>query len=331
VTDPTDFGPVGSTVRADARAAARAFAAARRLAPEAGASQDEAAEAAAVLAAVLPVPVVRAAHRYGSSGTAYGVLVVRDLLPAFARLEPTPATVTPPSLGRDGRAAEMLLLAVMTLLGEPFTFASLYEGRLVQHVTAVPGREFAQTSEGSQARLDWHVEDAFTDSRCDYFGLLCLRGAPDAVTMLAPARMLRLPASAEKVLRQPRFVIAPDIAHGAGPASAVPLASVLSGPPGDPEIRYDSVYQQPAEPGDGEAAEALCTLSAAIDAAAVGITMEPGDLLITDNRRVVHGRTGYQPRYDGTGRWLLRVMACASSREHRRRRGVRVLPSSTGA
>lgn len=180
---------------------------------------------------MLPVAVVRAAHRYGSSGTVYGVLVVRGLLPAFARLEPTPATVTPPSLGRDGRAAEMLLLAVMTLLGEPFTFASLYDGRLVQHVTAVPGREFAQTSEGSQARLDWHVEDAFTDSRCDYFGLLCLRGAPDAATMLAPARMLRLPAPAEKVLRQPRFVIAPDIAHGAGPAAVVPLASVLSGPP----------------------------------------------------------------------------------------------------
>jgi L-asparagine oxygenase len=51
--------------------------------------------------------------------------------------------------------------------------------------------------------LAWHVEDAFTDDRCDFFGLLCLRGAPEAVTLLAPARTLPLSDEVAQVLREP--------------------------------------------------------------------------------------------------------------------------------
>lgn len=58
---------------------------------------------------------------------------------------------------------------MLTWLGGPFTFASLYEERLVQQVVPVPGQEDAQTSEGSDALLQWHVEDAFTAERWDFF------------------------------------------------------------------------------------------------------------------------------------------------------------------
>jgi L-asparagine oxygenase len=120
------------------------------------------------------------------------------------------------------------------------------------------------------------------------------------------------------VLRQPRFTISPDEAHRAR-AADVTLVSVLSGPPGVPEICFDAVYQQSADPGDVEAAAALRVLAEEIDGVAVGLVLKPGDLLIIDNRCVVHARTGYQPRYDGIGRWVLRTMVCASRREHRRR------------
>ena len=32
-----------------------------------------------------------------------------------------------------------------------------------------------------------------------------------------------------------------------------------------------------------------------------------GDLLIVDNRRAVHGRSQFTPRYDGFDRWLQRM------------------------
>lgn len=37
------------------------------------------------------------------------------------------------------------------------------------------------------------------------------------------------------------------------------------------------------------------------------VSLEPGDLLILNNARCVHGRTAYQPRLDGTDRWLIKT------------------------
>jgi hypothetical protein len=60
-------------------------------------------------------------------------------------------------------------------------------------------------------------------------------------------------------------------------------------------------------PGADDAAEALAVLGAALDAALRPFPAVPGDLYFLDNRRAVHGRPAFQPRYDGTDRWLLRV------------------------
>lgn len=305
--------------------AARIHTAALRLAGEPGEDAAAQAEHAATLVTVLPPGLVRALHRYGNHGSVHNTLLLRGLLPNAVDLLPSPGTTIPPALGPTVDAAALTLLAVLSQLGEPFTFASLYEGRLVQHVTPVPGQEDAQTSEGSDTVLAWHVEDAFTDDRCEFFGLLCLRGEPSAQTLVASARSLDLPVEVERVLREPRFVIEPDVAHGADSIPDLPMTAVLSGPPSDPEICFDAVYQRPADPADVEAIAALKVLAGAVDDAVVGHVLDPGQLLIADNRRVVHGRTVFRPRYDGTDRWLLRTMVCASKRAHRRRGASRAL------
>lgn len=306
--------------------AAQVRTAALGLAGEPGEDAADLAERAAVLATAFPAGLVRALHRHGNDGSPHNTLLVRGLLPDLADLPPSPGTTTPAALGPVVDAAALTLLGVLAQLGEPFTFASLYEGRLVQHVTPVPGREDAQTSEGSDTVLAWHVEDAFTEARCDFFGLLCLRGEPAAQTLVAPARSLELPAEIEQVLREPRFVVEPDVAHGADPTPDLPVTAVLSGPPEDPEICFDAVYQRPTDPADADAATALKALADAVDGTAVAHVLEPGQLLIADNRRIVHGRTVFRPRYDGTDRWLLRTMVCASKRAHRRRGASRALP-----
>ncbi|MER0241663.1 TauD/TfdA family dioxygenase [Streptomyces sp. HSW2009] len=336
------------------------------------------AEAGAAMAAALPAHLLRAAHRHRGLGNRHQALVVRGLTPAPG-LQPTPATLTPPALGRAARQGMLTLLGVMALFGEPFAFAALYEGRLVQHVVPVPGQEEAQTSGGSRAFLDWHVEDAFRPDRCDYLGLLCLRGDPSARTLFSAVGAARLDARTERTLREPRFTVGPDLAHAhargavqsvesvagvggasavgpvgaaeqvgpggaAGPADATALTgpagaagpastaghgpapvpdgaavSVLSGSPSDPELRYDAVYLRPLDPADQEAATALRRLGTALERSAVGHVLIPGDLLVLDNRRAAHARTLFAARGDGTDRWLLRVMTCASPRAHRRR------------
>ena len=310
--------------------ARRLRAAADQLAAEPTLSSEDLAEHAAALSAVIPSPLARALHRYGNYGSPHNTLLVRGLVDDLAQLQPTPATVVPPTLDHTARAAALSLLAVVSLLGEPFTFASLFEGRVVQHIVPVPGREHEQTSEGSDAGLAWHVEDAFTGDRCDFFGLLCLRGEPGAATLVSPARAFVLPAATEHVLRRTRFVVEPDTAHGANRSQYLPGGSVLSGPATDPEICYDAIYQRPVDAEDVDAAAALETIGQAIDECAVTHVLEPGQLLIVDNRRVVHGRTHFAPRYDGTDRWLMRAMICASKRAHRRRGAIRALRSPIG-
>jgi len=305
--------------------AARIRSEALRLVAEPGDSAAALAERGAALVTALPVGLARALHRYGEGGSPNNALLVRGLLADTVGLQPTPATTTPAVLEQVARIGVLSLLAVLSALGEPFTFASLYEGRLVQHVAPVPGREAAQTSEGSDSVLEWHVEDAFTEDRCDFFGLLCLRGEPGVATLVAAARRLDLPDAVERVLRQPRFVVEPDIAHGVRAGPGLPVLSALTGPAEDPEICFDAVYQRPADPGDDEAAAALAVLVSALEDVAVAHVLESGELLIADNRRVVHGRATFRPRYDGTDRWLLRAMVCASKRAHRRRGAARVL------
>uniref|UniRef100_UPI003F49A931 TauD/TfdA family dioxygenase n=1 Tax=Amycolatopsis sp. CA-096443 TaxID=3239919 RepID=UPI003F49A931 len=304
--------------------AARICIAARRVAGE-PADATGLAEHAVGLVTSFPPGLVRALHRYAGRGSVHDTLLVRGLLDGLPGLPPSPGTTTPAALGPAVDVAALALLAVLSLLGEPFTYASLYEGRLVQHVTPVAGREEVQTSEGSDAVLAWHVEDGHREDRCDFFGLLCLRGAPGAATLVAAARSLDLPPRVERVLREPRFVVEPDVAHGSGPAHGLPRVAVLSGPAGDPEICFDAVYQRPADPGDVDAAAALQVLAEAVEDAAVAHVLGPGELLIVDNRRVVHGRTVFRPCYDGADRWLLRTMVCASKRAHRRRGASRAL------
>ena len=50
------------------------------------------------------------------------------------------------------------------------------------------------------------------------------------------------------------------------------------------------------------------SLSVLIDASNVG---EAGDLLVIDNALVVHGRSPFPARYDGTDRWLQRAFVVA--------------------
>ena len=65
---------------------------------------------------------------------------------------------------------------------------------------------------------------------------------------------------------------------------------------------------------------ALDQLGAVVRDHASSIVLEAGDLLVVDNDRVVHGRTSFAARFDGTDRWLQRAFVVAdlalSSAEH---------------
>jgi L-asparagine oxygenase len=122
----------------------------------------------------------------------------------------------------------------------------------------------------------------------------------------------RLEASVVEVLRQPLFRIglASSFA-GAGVKRYSAPMPVLSGCPIDPDLCVDFHAMEAMTP---VAAYAFEDLREHMLGSLVGVALQPGEMLIVDNRKAVHGRTGFSPHYDGEDRWLRRCFAVADIR-----------------
>jgi L-asparagine oxygenase len=280
-------------------------------------SPDEIVDLALDVPALLPPDLRRRIIEFRRRAPTGDVLLLHGLIPPGVEFPPTATAPYAPVSGA-AHTAMLLLAGVMTLFGEPFTYSSLYKGRIVQSMVPVPGKEFTQTSQSSSGMLDWHVEDGFREDRCDYAGLLCLRGDPSGASQYAQARDLQLAPELMSTLRQTRFHVKPDPAHVLPGDVAKRKLAVLTGPEEAPEIVYDTHHIGPIDDADTKAAAALRELHAGLDEVRMLHVMSPGDLLIFDNKRVVHARTPFTARFDGTDRWLMRVMVCGSAVTYRR-------------
>ncbi|KAB2371865.1 Fe(II)-2OG oxygenase family protein [Actinomadura montaniterrae] len=220
-----------------------------------------------------------------------------------AALGPTPRDwqdAWPPA-GDATHRHHLLLVLAASLVGDAFALSTTQDGHLVNHIVPVLGAEAHVSATSSTRELAWHTEEAGFRFSPDHLAFLCLRNPSEVPTTIGLADDLVLDPAVEDVLRRPLFGM-PQL----GTEGRIEYAPVLYGPAERPYLSADSVYMVPA-PGADDAAEALAVLGAALDAVLRPFTAVPGDLYFLDNRRAVHGRPAFQPRYDGTDRWLLRV------------------------
>jgi Fe(II)/alpha-ketoglutarate-dependent arginine beta-hydroxylase len=199
-----------------------------------------------------------------------------------------------------------------------------------------------QLGSSSTTNLEWHNEDAFHPMRADWIMLFCLRNIDGVATTFAPIHDIPLDPETRGTLFEERFVILPDESHtasfntsttgvddGAGVRrafaqiaemnAAPPRTAILSGDPDTPYVRIDPAFMQ-RDLGDPVAERALDTIITGIDGRLEDVVLAPGELLIIDNKRAVHGRRPFQARYDGTDRWLRRINVTADLRKSAGRR-----------
>ncbi|WP_312885582.1 guanitoxin biosynthesis L-enduracididine beta-hydroxylase GntD [Streptomyces physcomitrii] len=272
-------------------------------------------------AAALPPHLVRGLTRLRYDDGPPAVLVRG--FPVSGDVGPTPAHWRE----RDPGATllqDYWLALLASLTGEPFGWSTLQDGRLFHDVLPIRGDERAQTGHGSSALLEFHTEDAFHEHRCDHLLLLALRNPDRVPTTLASVRDVRLTSGEREVLFRPRFLVRPDAEHlrhmdtEEAAAYERPVA-VLFGDRADPSVRIDPPYMA-ALPSDREAAAALERLRAGLAARLAEVVLEPGDALVVDNQRCVHGRAAFRARLDGTDRWLRKLTV---TRDLRRSAGRR--------
>lgn len=239
----------------------------------------------------------------------------------------------------DGRGAEQELFMAMcgTALGQPFAWPSLQLGRMVQDILPIRGDELRQSGHGSRTLLELHTEDGFHPGRCDYLLLFGMRNPDRVATTVASVRDVELPPEDVEALGRPLFRIRPDDEHlrqlrerhAGHPALALvqemserpPAVPVLFGERSEPYIRIDLPFMECVDPG-GRGDRALGALARELERVQRSIVIEQGTLAVLDNYVAVHGRSPFQPRYDGTDRWLKRMIV---SRDLRKSVGGRLL------
>jgi L-asparagine oxygenase len=251
------------------------------------------------------------------SGTRSGILLVRGL-PVEQPVPPTPTDGAYAGPWTELAVSTLTQLMLMSLLGGVISYADEKSGRLVQDVCPVPGAEDRQENTGSGI-LELHTEDGFHPHKPDFLSLYCLRQDHDrtALTVAGGIREVLplLPDDYVEALREPIYRIRLSSSFaGDGPARYSARLPVLSGPVDDPDMCVDF---HAMEPLDERGTRAFGSLREKLMRALIGVALQPGDLLIVDNRLAAHGRTGFSPRYDGTDRWLRRCFAVSDIRASR--------------
>jgi len=256
-----------------------------------------------------------------------GAIVLRGL--PVGELPLTPPSPTAPT-AKD-HVSEFTLLTVARRLGQPVGYLPEHGGDLIQNLVPVQANADRQVSTSSKVQLMFHTEAAFHPHRPKYLMLLCLRGDANAITTLSSIFEVlpRLPERVVETLFQPRFRTAVDESylHGRSNVLGAPMP-VLSGERDRPTMVFDADLMVGT---DQEADDALRALSAVVEQHHTGLALEAGDLLVVDNNVAVHGRSPYQPRFDGYDRWLQRSMAVTDLAASAGERTGRVIMTRFGA
>lgn len=257
---------------------------------------------------ILPLEMQRTLVRFQLDPTAPGALYI----PTGLRDPVLPAT---PSDG--GRAwdkttfvSEGLGIGFGHFSGQPFGYPDEKQGELFHNIVPVRGKEETASNASSKRDFALHVDNAAVRPCPHGFVLSGVRGDPrgDAVTYIVDARALvaQLDKDTVTTLRAPLFNIPTPESHGperrrwAGPQPA------LSGPPSLPEIWMDLNNMQAITAPAAQALDAVRD-AVTLPGVAEGVCLTPGDVLLINNRKVLHGRRPFDAQYGGEDRWVQRV------------------------
>lgn len=209
-----------------------------------------------------------------------------------------------------GNLSELIFLTVASLIGTPFGYSGKSGGKVIQHL--FPKKEDANKQLGSgSVELTWHTEDAHTELNCDFIGLLCLRGDPEAKTLVSRILPDEINSETKRELEKKEYFISADGSYNNKTKSKTAVLNYV-----DEQlfVKYDPMYTK-CKSRLGE--QALSNLTSYINSKSVSFCLEYGDLLLVDNRNSVHARSEYHPNFDGTDRWLEKAAIITKTVPHK--------------
>jgi L-asparagine oxygenase len=256
----------------------------------------------------LPPRIISVLRNFAEYGSRSGFLLIQNIPPNRFAIPPTPSN-------NNSKCGEKTILScVQSILLHAISEMIGYEaegyGRLFQDIIPNQNMEKFQTSLSSGVELELHTEQAFSNLRPDILSLACLRGDPAAFTYVLPVQAIVENMCEDElvILRKPLWKIGVDLSFKLNGNEFLegdirgPFP-ILQGSVEDPRL----VFDQDLTIGITEEAEKM--KNKIIDlyyACRLHHNLKPGEILLLDNHRAVHGRSQFSPRYDGTDRFLIR-------------------------
>jgi Fe(II)/alpha-ketoglutarate-dependent arginine beta-hydroxylase len=284
---------------------------------------------APVLARSLPVQVLEFLEEF-RIGEPSALCLLSGLAVDEEELGPTPPHWRDSQYQSPALKQEIFFLLCASRLGDAFGWATQQDGRIMHDVLPIKGHEHYEIGSNSLQHLSWHTEDAFHPCRGDYVALMCLKN-PDLVeTVVCDAADLDWSTLDVEALFAAEFTQTPDnshkpqnTAHSTGDPTIDRLRRrsfaliqswndnpvrrpVLFGDRHDPYLALDP-YHMKTSGWSERSLRAFQGLCDQIEKNLKGVRLRPGDCVFIDNFRAVHGRKSFQPRYDGSDRWLKRL------------------------
>ncbi len=245
--------------------------------------------------------------RYAKRETCARALVLRNL-PVDACIPATPFDSSAVVLGKVP-ITQLTLLSLAVNLGTPIGFSSENNGAIIHNISPMKDKKNTKSGQGAAEPLSMHSDFAFSDHRPDWLILMCLRNEDRIPTGICFVEQICQSLTPEELalLMSPSFFIFP------------PESSLLKEP------RMDAILAQRGNElisrfnrdkckGQTASAQAVLDKFAAIaDELACEVVLTAGDVLIFDNKAVLHRRRSFEAKYDGTDRWLQRVYCKAKN------------------
>jgi alpha-ketoglutarate-dependent taurine dioxygenase len=279
----------------------------------------------------LPKKIINTLQDFTKNGSDKGFLLFKGFALNNEDVPPTPPDNTF-SLGEKTSLAKVQALINQTC-GEMIAYEAEGYGKLFQDMVPNYKLSTTQTSLGSKVELEIHTEQAFSKLRPNIISLACLRGDPHAKTyILHVSKILENVSETEKrLLREPLWKIGVDMSFKMKNESFLegeirgPI-QILSGNEKNPQLVFDQDLMR----GITDEAEALRKklIDIYIKHRSEYI-LESGQVILIDNRCVVHGRSPFTAKYDGCDRFIIRSFVtldydCSC---HARKKGSRMIQS----
>ncbi|MDA0574078.1 TauD/TfdA family dioxygenase [Burkholderia gladioli] len=245
---------------------------------------------------------------------------VEQLRPALTKLVNLPMNPVSQSTPSHWKHAcetpnDTIFLEISSMFGDVFGYSDLQGGRLVQEIFPIRDDAYKQVGSGA-VKLELHTEDPALDYRADYLGFMCVSNIDRIPTTVSVPDLSRLtPSALDCLINEPFRILSdrPSSDDHKNQDLVTPILFQDARQRG--RIIYDPVYICYDSMRAGQRA-AFAELQALVEDATFDFLLLPGEIGVIDNYQVAHGRPRYQPRYDGTDRWLKRTQISKDFQRH---------------